>query len=101
MFTGGMVLPRNLEDDDEPRSEPQPIPAASVVVPGIPQVLKRWMFVLVVTGVWALAAIAGWGLYYWWYHSIDKTAPVFVVLVFVIMCTVGGLLTAMAPNRPV
>lgn len=101
MFTGGMVLPRDLVDDDQPRSEPQPIPAAPVVVPGTPQVLKRWMFVLVVAGVWALAAVAGSGLYYWWYHSIDKTAPVFVVLVFVIVCTVGGLLMAMAPDRPV
>ena len=44
---------------------------------------------------------AGYGLYHWWYHSIDKTAPVFVVLVFLILCTVAGLLVAMVPNRPV
>ena len=47
-----------------------------------------------------IAAAAGWGLYYWWYHSIDKTAPVFVVLVFLIVCTVGGLLIAMVPDKP-
>ena len=79
---------------------PQPIPAPPVVVPGNYQHLKRWHFVLVVASVWTLAAAAGWGLYHWWYHSIDKTAPVFVVLVFLILCTVAGLLTAMA-NRSV
>ena len=77
------------------------MPARSVVVPGNYQYLKRWTFVLVVACVWVIAAAAGWGLYYWWYHSIDKTAPVFVVLVFLILCTVGGLLVAMVPNRPV
>jgi hypothetical protein len=100
MFTDGFVLPRDLADDETP-SEPLPAPAPSIVVPGNYQFLKRWMFVLVVAVVWAFAAAAGWGLYYWWYHSLDKTAPVFVVLVFVILCTVGGLLVAMAPHRPV
>jgi hypothetical protein len=79
---------------------PLPIPAPPTVVPGNYQHLKRWHFVLVVASVWTLAAAAGWGLYHWWYHSIDKTAPVFVVLVFLILCTVAGLLTAMA-NRSV
>ncbi len=83
-----------------PSSEPLPIPAPSVVVPGEYQYLKRWQFVLVVACVWAIAAAAGWGLYFWWYHSIDKTAPEFVVLVFLILCTVVGLLVAMVPNRP-
>lgn len=81
-------------------SEPVSIPAHPMVVPGNDQYLKRWMFALVVAGVWALSAVAGWGLYHWWYHSIDKTAPVFVVLVFVVTSTVGGLLLAMAPDRP-
>lgn len=85
---------------DAAPSEPLPIPAPPVVVPGNYQHLKRWQFVLVVAGVWALAAAAGWGLYHWWYHSIDKTAPVFVLLVFLIMCTVAGLLIAMA-SRPI
>lgn len=84
---------------DTPPSGPLPIPAPPVAVPGTYQYLKRWHFVLVVAIVWALAAAAGWGLYHWWYHSIDKTAPEFVVLMFLIMCTVAGLLIAMA-NRP-
>jgi len=100
MFTGGLVLPRDLVDD-EPPSEPLAVPGPSVVVLGNYQYLRRWMFVLVVAAVWVFAAAAGWGLYHWWYHSIDKTAPVFVVLLFVIMCTVGGLLIAMVLNRPV
>ncbi len=100
MFTGGLVIPQDFVDDETP-SEPLPAPAPPIVVPGNYQYLKRWQFVLVVAGVWAIAAAAGWGLYYWWYHSLDKTPSVFVVLVFVIVCTVGGLLISMAPNRPV
>ena len=86
---------------DEAPSEPLPVPAAPLVVPGRDLYLKRWHFVLVVACVWAVAAAAGWGLYYWWYHSIDKTASEFVVLVFLILCTVVGLLVAMVPNRPI
>ena len=71
------------------------------MVAGNYQYLKRWKFVLAVAAVWVFAAAAGWGLYYWWYHSIDKTPSVFVVLLFVIMCTVGGLLIAMVQDRPV
>lgn len=82
-------------------SEPVPVPAQPVAVPGNYQYLKRWKLVLVVAAVWALSAAAGWGLYHWWYHSIDKTAPVFVVLVFLVTTTVGGLLLAMVPDRPV
>jgi hypothetical protein len=99
MFTGGLVLPRNLVDDESP-SEPVAVPAPPVVVPGNYQYLKRWMFVLVVAAAWVFAAAAGWGLYYWWFGSIDKTAPVFVVLLFVITSTVGGLLIAMVPDKP-
>jgi hypothetical protein len=93
MFTGGL--------EAQPEIELPPAPAQSVVVPGDFLYLKRWLFVLVVTCVWVVAAAVGWGLYYWWYHALDKTAPVFVVLVFVIVCTVGGLLIAMVPNKPV
>jgi len=89
------------EPVDENPSGPLPLPARPVVVPSDYQYVKRWHFVLVVACVWAIAAAAGWGLYHWWYHSIDKTAPVFVVLVFLILCTVVGLLVAMVPNRPV
>lgn len=97
MFTGEL---QTQPDADEARSEPLPVPAPSVVVPGSYQYLKRWTFVLVVACVWIVAAAAGWGLYYWWFHSIDKTPTVFVVLVFLITCAVGGLLIAMVQNRP-
>jgi hypothetical protein len=100
MFTGGLVIPQDPVDDEAP-SEPLPAPAAPIVVPGKDSYVKRWMFVLVVAAVWAVAAAAGWGLYHWWYHSLDKTASVFVVLVFLIVCTVGGLLIAMVPDKPV
>jgi hypothetical protein len=70
------------------------------MVPGTYQYLKRWTFVVVVAGVWMVAAACGLGLYYWWFHSLDKTPPVFVVLIFLIVCTVGSLLTAMVDNKP-
>ena len=77
-----------------------PAPAQPEVVPGTCQYLKRWAFVLVVAGVWVVAAASGLGLYYWWFHSLDKTPPVFVVLIFLTVCTVGSLLTAMVANKP-
>jgi hypothetical protein len=70
------------------------------VVAGTYHYLKRWTFVLVVAAVWIVGAAAGLGLYDWWFHSLDKTPPVFVVLLFVIVCTVGGLLVAMATDKP-
>ncbi|KUI13019.1 hypothetical protein AU193_04600 [Mycobacterium sp. GA-1285] len=85
----------------EPPSQPVPVPAQPVVVPGSYQFLKRWLFALVVAGVWLVSAVAGWGLYHWWYHSIDKTGPLFVVLLFVVITTLAGLLLAMVPDRPV
>jgi hypothetical protein len=90
---------QTLVPDPEP-SGPIPAPAQSEMVPGTYQYLKRWTFVLVVAGVWIAAAAIGVGLYYWWFHSLDKTAPVFVVLVFLMVCTVGSLITAMVQNKP-
>ncbi|MGE2832910.1 hypothetical protein [Mycobacterium sp. SMC-4] len=78
-----------------------PHPAQPLAVPGVAQYLSRWRFVLVLLGVWVVAAAAGAGAYYWWFHSVDKTMPVFVVLVYVVAATVGGLLTALVQERPV
>jgi hypothetical protein len=84
--------------------EPVYVPARQVpaveVVAGNYQNLKRWTFVLVVLGVWIVGAACGFGLYYWWFHTLDKTAPVFVVLLFVIVCTVGSVLAAMVVDKP-
>jgi len=85
--------------EDAP-SEPLPTPAQPVAVPGSYQYLKRWTFVLVVAAVWVVAAVIGVAVYYWWFHSLDKTPPVFVVFIFLIVCTVGSLLTAMVQNKP-
>ena len=51
--------------------------------------------------MWFCAAGVGLSLYFWWYHTIDKTPAVFVVLVYVIVCTVAGLLLSMVQGRPV
>jgi hypothetical protein len=88
------------EEEQAAPSEPLPAPAQPVMVPGQYDYLKRWRFVLVMIGVWILALPIGLGLYYWWYHSIDKTPAVFVVMVYVVVCTVCGLLTAMVDHKP-
>jgi hypothetical protein len=82
------------------RSEPLPVPARPVSVPGQYHYLKRWIFVLTLGGVWIAAAGIGLGLYHWWYHSVDKTWPVFVVLMYVIVCTVVAQLIAMVEDKP-
>ena len=62
--------------------------------------VKKRTVVAVFLAVWVPAGAIGVGLYYWWFHSLNKTLPVFVVLVFVIGCTVAALLLAMAAHRP-
>src|SRR4051812_45061661 len=71
-----------------------------VVVQGLDHLLKRWTFVLVLIGVWVPAAAAGLGLYYLWFTSIDKTMPVFLLLVFLMVCTVLGLLLSTVEGKP-
>jgi len=84
--------------------EPEAPSAQPVVIPGVDhhagEYLSRWRFLLVVAGVWLVAAAAGLGLYYWWFHEADKAMPVFAVLVYLVSCAVGALLSAMVQNRP-
>jgi hypothetical protein len=75
-------------------------PVQSVTVPGRYQYLKWWQLVLALLGVWIVAAVVGLGLFYWWYHSIGKTPAVFMVLVYVVACAVGGVMLAMVQGRP-
>ncbi len=85
-----------------PTSGPLHAPAPPIVVPGRYHYLRWWQFVLMVAAVWVPAAAIGDGLFYWWTHdpSIHKTAVVFVVLVYVVVCMVTGLMLAMVPDRP-
>jgi hypothetical protein len=104
-FTGSFAAAGVLDEPPAPAEQPapvEPVPHAAqpVVVPGVPQYLSRWKFVLVVAGVWIVAAAVGLGLYFWWYHGVDKTMPVFVTLVYLVACTVGALLTAMVQHKP-
>ena len=50
-----------LAAETEPPSEPLPAPVQPVVVPSAYQYLKRWTFVLVVSGVWIFGAAVGAG----------------------------------------
>ncbi len=94
-FTGELRAQPVLIEEAQPVSAPE-----QPDLPGGHQYLKRWKFVLVVAGVWIVSAAIGVGLYYWWFDSLDKTAPVFVVLVFLVVSTVGSLLAAMVQNKP-
>ena len=80
--------------------EPVVVAATPVAVPGSQQFVKRWQFALVVVGVWVVGAAAGLGLYYWWYTALDKTLPVFGILLYLALCMVASLLVSMVPNRP-
>jgi hypothetical protein len=72
----------------------------SVTVPGRYQYVKWWKLALVILGLWSGAAEVGLSLFYWWYHSIDKTPAMFMVLVYVVVCVVGGVMLAMVQGRP-
>jgi len=102
-FTGSVTAQGLIDEPTQPL-EPavqQPEHAQGIIAPSVDHYLNRWRLVLIVAGVWIVAAAAGLGLYYWWYQSLDKTMPVFVVLVYLVSCIVGSLLSAMVQSRPV
>jgi hypothetical protein len=82
---------------DAPAAE---VPAAPVAVPGRYQYVKWWKLLLVIFGAWFAAAEVGLSLFYWWYHAVDKTAALYVVLVYIVACTVAGLMLSMVEGRP-
>ncbi|WAC90991.1 hypothetical protein [Mycobacterium sp. Aquia_213] len=84
----------------DPDAEPAGQAVQSVTVPGRYQYVKWWKLLLVMFGVWAATAEVGLSLFYWWYHTIDKTPAVFMALVYVVACTVGGVMLAMVQGRP-
>lgn len=106
--TGSQPAPEEPDRPDEPETpaaaettedEAGGVPVQPVTVPGRYLYLKWWQLVLVLFGVWMVSAVVGLGLFYWWYHSIDKTATAFAVLVYVVACVVGGVMLAMAQGR--
>jgi hypothetical protein len=88
------------EPPTENPSESLPTFVAPELVPGTNHYLKRWMFALVVAGVWTVAAVIGLAIYEWWFRSADKTGPLFVLLVYIVVGTVAALLVAMVQNKP-
>ncbi len=93
------ALPDDVAEP-QPEAELAPDPVETEAATAGVAYLKRWTFILVLAAVWAVAAVLGLGLYLWWYNSIDKTPAEFVVLVYLVTCTVAGLLTAMTQNKP-
>jgi hypothetical protein len=90
------------EDSFAPLAEFATDDAPPIAVPGRYFSLKWWQYILMLLAVWVPAAAIGAGMFYWWTHdpSAHKTAVVFVVLVYVVVCTVTGLMLAMVPDRP-
>ena len=86
--------------DGSLHAEPVVVPPAQSASAGTYQYVKRWHFVLIVAMVWVVAAAAGLGFYFWWYTSLHKTAAVFGVLMYLIVCSVGSMLVSMVHNRP-
>ena len=106
-----------IQTADEPASSSAPLaeiaaddapsgalhaPAPPITEPGRDFSVRWWQFILMLLAVWVPAGAIGAGLFYWWTHdpSAHKTAVVFVVLVYVVVCTVTGLMLAMVPDRP-
>jgi len=89
-------------EGDAPTSGAMHAPAPPIAVPGRYHNVKWWQFILALLAVWVPAAAIGAGLFYWWTHdgTGHKTAVVFVVLVYVVVCVVAGLMLAMVPDRP-
>jgi hypothetical protein len=85
---------------DEVAREPQHVAAPSIVVASQYLYLKRWKFIAVLLGVWIVAAAAGAGLFYWWFHTVDKTWPDFAVLIYVLACVVAALLVSLVEHKP-
>lgn len=94
-----MTPDETVSDDDAP-SAPLPAPAPPIVVEGSYLFVKWWTFVGVLAGVWFVSAAAGAGLYYYWYQSADKTWPVFVVLAYIVVTTLGALVASTAQRKP-
>jgi len=94
------TLPEDTRPPDTPTSEALPLPAQPVLVPAQYHYLKRPTFILVLTGVWIVAAVIGLGLFYYWFHALHKTPAVFSVLLFVVVCTVSAQLLAMVEHKP-
>jgi hypothetical protein len=92
--------PATSDETSEQQEPAAGAPVQSVTVPGRYRFLKWWQLALTIFGVWVVAAVPGLGLFYWWYHSVDKTPAVFMVLVYVVACTVGGVLLAMVERKP-
>ncbi len=92
--------PAQARDEMGPEAESAGAPVQPVAVPGRYFYLKWWKLLLVIVGVWFLAAEVGLGLLYWWYHATDKGPALFVVLVYAVACAVGSVLLAMVEGRP-
>jgi hypothetical protein len=88
-------------DPGQPASRSLPEPVSAVIAPIPYQRLKWWRLVLILAGVWVVAAALGLAMYYRWFHAVDKTWPDFVVLVYVVACAVAALLIALRERTPV
>ncbi len=89
-----------IAEEEDSATESAGVPVPPVTVPGRYVSVKWWKLLLVILAVWFVATEVGLGLLYWWYHSADQTAALFVVLVYVVACAVGAVMLAMVQGRP-
>lgn len=80
--------------------DPRAVPPASLSVQSRYRFLKWWKLAAVLVAVWIPAAGVGVAMFSWWFSLADKTPAVLAVLVYVVVCTVCGLILAMAGERP-
>jgi hypothetical protein len=100
-----LVIPGLEKKDKKDEAAPPDAPAAEgsaipVAVPGRYKSVKWWKLLLVIFGAWFAAAEVGLSLFYWWFHTLDQTAATYVVLVYIVACTVAGLMLSMVEGRP-
>jgi hypothetical protein len=83
-----------------PEAEASGVTVHSVTVRGRYQYVKWWKLALVILGTWVAAAEVGLSLFYWWFHTYDRTLTAYVVLVYVVTCMVAAIMLAMVEGKP-
>jgi hypothetical protein len=83
-----------------PETEASGVAVHSVTVRGRYQYVKWWKLALVILGAWVAAAEIGLSLFYWWFHTYDRTLTAYAVLVYVVACIVAAVMLAMVEGKP-
>lgn len=97
----GLGEPRHVDLDAAIAAVHMPMVIPATAAPGRSAFVKRWQLAATLVAMWCAGAASGFGMFYWWFHTPDKTWVEFATLLFVVICVVAGLLIAMVEDRPV